>query len=64
MIHPIARIMMNPIIFGIAARKRARAWAIEVKIASPQSRTGTGTMAAFLRAKIEYRKTSAVRRSS
>src|SRR5262249_51189313 len=49
MIQPIARIMINPIIFGIAARNRASAWVIEVKIASPQSRTGTGTMAAFLR---------------
>jgi len=47
-IQPIERRMMKKI-FGIAARNRASTWVIEVRIASPQSRTGAGTMAAFLR---------------
>jgi hypothetical protein len=43
--QPMATMTRNPMILGTAASSRERAWAIEVVIASPQSRIGTGTMA-------------------
>jgi hypothetical protein len=42
--HPTMRMMAKPMIFGIAARKIAIAWLIDVRKASPHDWTGTGSI--------------------